>query len=82
MDEEKSLTDQARELLLESMKQLTGEKKGGANMGEEETETVRGRDLKDIIADAMDACLADAESTAAEKLQAITEAVDVYYKLL
>ena len=43
----------------------------------EEKKTVRGQELKEIITDAMDDCISDEKSTAAEKLIALTAAVDL-----
>lgn len=44
----------------------------------EERQSLKGTELKDILREAMEDCLADSASTATEKLVAITEAVKVY----
>ncbi len=43
--------------------------------------SVKGRDARELLTELMDECLADAESTATEKLTAITEAVKVCIEL-
>lgn len=46
-----------------------------------ESNSLKGRYLKDVLRDAMEDCLDDKESTATERLVAITAAVDLYERL-